>query len=885
MIARFSLTPVELEYRLVRYYLHTDGVGGAGPLTYIDASRTVLQTAMDAPDEAAAIAALVDGCGELRTADFLENGWTARWPREDCPGWFRFLVLTCAVVAEADRNPVSQDFGQNLNIMFGTHNRFMNRTALPRMWHALVNWSKVRRSYGDHIRLVELPPPGVGVHIGITNAVSFPSWRDIARIRHWLESSGSHLSEISTPAGAARTLCQEILNGPSAGNKDQLRRAADEYYELYLSRSSLLRLHRFWGAIQRACGRVNSAATAQGSVRAELRHGFQAADTSFVFTYESDERFDEWRSENGLKCGIDDVVSHLERWPCPAKLSVRNLCDRFNRGAVAFCEERFGTWVAARSGIANQGRWIFVCRTAMVQGVGKAAAVTILPITRSWSLVGPIEGGSAVAVARALGVNDTRPSIDVEQAIRLDQGIRTQVGWLGRVSVLPFVHKSSPGAVDIAPSIDGQTEIQLGSFVNDWSPLQAQKSVNGAYRLRLEESIRSGACLAIEKTVNFVSDAPEHSKLSSPTNDWEILRDCRDDAWEVAPNIVLQRGDQFDGVSTTTSVFDDFLEVVYARGRSGWQEADLVELIRYLLPGPSPWDVLQALKESNWLEKTVSTRVKATRWWLLTPHIVTIGRDGPIVLRGSAPAKVRQRFARTAENLGGSFHTVNGQDLLSPPIVYALGVDPERLSQELEMSCAPAMVGTRMPAPKCWLSSDMDPSQHRLHQIWSVDVGNFVQIDRLNPPTGVNLTRWIRDDRIRSDLYLIESPRTPRRITPNRLVAIAEFYRLVCASMFSLTGNLLARLPNDGYLPLHLARRLCLTTLCGSGPIRIGGRWTYVYPASKDCLKIINSSLGSRFVVGAIGVESGMSEMIAFSESIGIKRHRVRSPRMGWGIY
>ena len=521
----------------------------------------------------------------------------------------------------------------------------------------------------------------------------------------------------------------------------------------------------------------------------------------------------------------------------------------------------------------------------MVQGIGKAAAVTILPITRSWSLVGPVEGDAAVAVARSLGVNDKRPSMDVEQAIRLDQGIRTQMGWLGRVSVLPFVHKSSPGTVDIAPNVDGQTAIKLGSFVNDWSPLQAKKPVNGAYRLRLEEVTRLGICLAIEKNVNFVSDAPEHSKIGSPNNNWELLSDCRDDAWEVAPNIILHRGDSFDELSTSISVFDDFLEVVYARGRSGWQEADLVELIRYLLPGPSPWDVLQALKESNWLEKTVSTRVKANRWWLQAPHIVMIGRDGPIVLRGSASAKIRHRFAQTVGHLGGTVHTVNSQGAISPSIVYACGVNPERLSQELEMSCAPAMIGTRMPAPKCWLSADMDPSQHRLHQIWSVEKGGFVQVDRLNSSADVKLTRWIRDDHSRSDLYLIESPHTPRRVTPNRLVAIAEFYRLIHAPMFSLTGDVLLRLPDDGYLPLHLARRLCLTTLRNSGPTRIGGRWTYVYPSNKDCLGVINFSLGNRFVIGAMDADSEPNSMLAFSGSVGVERHRARSPRIGWRTY
>src|SRR5687767_5112668 len=109
-----SLLRDEVENALAAHYLRSDGPCGAGPLRYIDATRSELALALKT-NEASVIKKLAAACdGASTVSDVLARGWNRKWPETESPGYFRFLVLTCAVVAAADDNPDTRDFGRNL---------------------------------------------------------------------------------------------------------------------------------------------------------------------------------------------------------------------------------------------------------------------------------------------------------------------------------------------------------------------------------------------------------------------------------------------------------------------------------------------------------------------------------------------------------------------------------------------------------------------------------------------------------------------------------------------------------------------------------------------------------------------------------------------------
>src|SRR5690606_14711665 len=276
------VTPLTVEQRLVRYYLHTDGPHGAGPLRFIDASLPSIRAALEIEgDEAEVFAALARACGgPEKIAQVLAQGWSGHWPDATCPGFFRYLVLACAVVASADRNDRTREFGRNMQRVLNTTRTFNQRAGLPTLWKSLEEWCR-RAGRERPIRSLKLPPPFPNQpHLGLTNAVAFPNWRDIHDLRRVLEQRPALVSAIRSPRDAATRLCPIVLAKTDFAS--QLVDAAKEYKYLYEAHASLLGLHRFWLVVCQALNRTQARQPIRtNEVRVELLLGVVAEDCKF----------------------------------------------------------------------------------------------------------------------------------------------------------------------------------------------------------------------------------------------------------------------------------------------------------------------------------------------------------------------------------------------------------------------------------------------------------------------------------------------------------------------------------------------------------------------------------------------------------------------------
>ena len=251
-------------------------------------------------------------------------------------------MLTCTVVATADENPDTQDFGRNLQRLLGTSHSFSSRAALPGLWRALQNWCTRARKRGDPVREMALPPPGVGAHIGLTNAISFPAWRDLHALRRWFEAHPASARGIRKPVDVAIGLCPEIR--PDGKFGQQLVAAADEYATFYRRGTSLLHLHRLWSAACRALDRaVHENRLVSQRLRVELEVGAIAADTRVRLVP---------LERNGAEDPVRQPVSYRVDDLGAGLAGIRNervtayLRARLDSGAVPFLHQRFGLWVA-----------------------------------------------------------------------------------------------------------------------------------------------------------------------------------------------------------------------------------------------------------------------------------------------------------------------------------------------------------------------------------------------------------------------------------------------------------------------------------------------------------------------------------------------------------
>jgi len=875
----YRWTPLEVEWRLVRHYLHTDGPGGAGPLRYIDASDLELAEVFGTSIPSDAIAILYDGCNcDGRIARVLSEGWQAHWPDPRAPGFFRYLILTCTVVALADMDKNSQEFSRNLQRLFNTTRSFSSRRALPDLWDKLAEWCEIRRKQGEPIRQFDLPERGPGIHLGLTNAISFPNWRDVLHMRNELERRGRIVQRLENPTDAARLLCPSVT--VQSGYTPAMIAAAREYYDLYLSRASLLHLHPFWATVCRALHLSRSKTHRHAlSIRIELELAALAEDTELSVSAHDAAGGTAVDSPAPYVYKLEEAIKRMATWGADLAAASR-WRQAFTSGAIAFAQERFGVWTASEAAPSSHNSWLYLIEAR------RKAALQAIPfgrqrwITSGWLLVGPYHGVDALEVHTKFGLPQRGASEGAAPPFLFEDGVRTSVGWLGRIALLPRIWRQSAGSIELLPCDEETVSPRMTDIGGGWSAIEANYALDGSYRVRLEEGVHGTVALAIESRVRFVADSPEHPHLASPSLSWRDEPEYREAALTEELRANHHCDVQLCGHDEASlQRFDDFLELLYARGRRGWAESDLVAAVATILPGPSPWDIIRALQEGGWVRRTVSVSWRASRWWLVHPHLVPLSSrdDGPVMLGGAAPSVVRRRFTSTTTTLGGRTAVRSGLGPMSPVIVIATGVDVERLATELGWPKDRPRLAQGLTAPACWPVADVDVGQHHLHREWDWMFGRFIDQALLKQKYPVSLTWWRRMESDRPDLYLVESRSKLPFTTSSRPMALAEAFRQARQPMFELEGSTLLRCSKEGHLPLHLAQALGLLTLRRGGPIRIGDAWTYSYLTCKDGTALVSSCLGNYFLKTS-AVPDAAYDAATISSVVGRARHRGGRP-------
>lgn len=862
----------DIESKLVAHYLSTSGPDGSASLTHIDASRTELAECFGLANPEAAVALVCEACGTgLDVYEFLAFGTYPNGMPDEVPGFFRFLLLTCVVVASADENKETREFGKNLQRLLSTTRVFGHRQALPRMWERLASWSAQRRRDGLPIRQVVLPPfDRSEPYIGLTNAISFPSWRDTHRLRSLFEGSSERYL-LATPRDVALRLCP-VIRGDDRFSL-QMRTASEEFDTLHRNRASLLHSHRFWGAVCRGLElkRPRNAAPDQG-FRAELVVGAVSEDTRIFFFREQIAELD-GRKHAIESCLVCDALKTLEKLEDEGLRREGELLQALRAGALPFAQERFGVWIANMSGGIADDEWTYLVRDDRTNSLRRLAFVKISPLTGGWSLIEPVMGSSAIHIHKALGLYGGK-ALDHGATIRVRGGVRTLGGFLGRPALLPWIEMDGTAKIRVSPS-DGAINVRIERLEGK-AVLKSDVSLEGRFEISFEDHLNGRRILAMHRAIRFVDHAPEHPMIGRASASWYDKVECSDKAWIDAPiEVAIAASDDRWRDSTREMRFDDLLEVIYARGASGWAERELIDVVRELTPGPSPWEILRTLQESGWLQAKASLRWRASLWCLVAPSLSTIRVDDSdaVLLCGSASAVVRSRFESTVLSMGGTVRFIQGVGAFSPLTAIALGVSAEHLTEELAWPIAALRSAARLRGTGWWSVVPAGIEKHQVHAAWNWSASEFRPCAVKAPVEDIEVRWWRRIEMDRADLYSVDGGEPIQFVSPSRSVALCEAFRRARRAMFAERGGLLERLSADGHLPLHLSRTLHAYALMSPGVVPCGTGWGYAYPSSDLGMSTVRACLGRHFVQSDATATKRMD--LYDSSHIGVLRHRI----------
>jgi hypothetical protein len=871
------------ESLLVDHYLRADGPFGSAPLRSLDATPVELahSTLLEGLDPEDAKRCFLSSFRQTNvTRDVFRGAIMPKALSGTAPGYFRYLVLSTLVPALSPEDTSTKDFRERLGELLGLDGSLSDVGGLPLLWRQLSTWCERRRAKAQPYRRIELPDPGHMTLIGYSVRLAFPSWRDRDRLTHDVERIGP--TNLKAPRTATAHLKHPVeFDAYSASMKD----AFGDFYVRFQGGERLLSHHRFWRLLQDVCSSVEKEAkngVSELAGRLTLLFGIDDSDLSMEFTVGvRSEPESAAHSESGPRCiegSVPNVLQELGAAGPKLRCVPGELVQAIASGVLLFTEEHWGQWLLTKRSEIRGAKVIAIVRR-------NVANKCKLP-TEIWHSV----GGEWVFSVLGLGAVETL-LLSVNQRLadgnddlatmELIGGVRTGNVLLGRPRILPTIRATASSIISIMPVGSTRGCMTIESTGTDTWELGANSPVAGMWRVIATEPSAREVSLESEQNVKFDDRAIEHVSLADPDRDPINLEAEIEIAIRHGVALELRGSRSISASGVCDERLTDLLEAMYARGRTGWAESDLVALINHVNGVgnvPRPWDLLRVLHEAGWIQPRQLTKWRGRRWFLGGLAIIALG-TGPAaisVLDGATPLVIQERFIRVAEALGG--RPVGGLPIgsWSPPMLAVEGADPVELGKALGIPTRPEMMVEASPAPLSWPVEKRSVTHRELAATWSWNRGLF-RIEAPQEQSPVRLERYRRargDDR---DVFLVIVAGHAPKVFTARTSAILEAYRLAERVLFTFDGTLLRRQARDGHLPEPIARMLRFNHLVNSGLLPDHeGALSFAYRVDQLHARMLSKWFGP--AIGNITpqpAEGGIS-------TIALARHRSRADRFIW---
>lgn len=824
------------EEALTRRFLTASGED-VGPIRSFDISPETLALAAGADASAGVQAvasfkkALLTGKWALYSA--LEDGSYNRRLVPDCPGCFAYLALTIFVDSQLDGTGTdgSDEFRPKLAAFLGVNRSFSKLSGVATMWRSLRDWLARQAKAGKPFRKLVLPDDDGWVQIGYSLRLSFPSRRDHTFLGHFFDQHPGITADERAMLATLRNLVDRSSASPG------LHDAFDEFYGAYLSGQRTLADHRFWKFVLAEAEARSLDMPAEVSLEI-----YPDEDGLLQFKIEVADKSDGKSVHSTLQSAVDAV----------AKLGASNLRKVTEAGYVVFKRVGAARWAAVPRFSDCRGEVkVGLCRRlapAVGSKLGKLRA------SGEWSLtIDPAPIAKVEDALRRLLAKGELPS--VVSGATVTGGVRTDHHWLGRRTLLPKIETdlglptlTLEGGGDAAKPVCEEIGPNLYA-------IQTARPLAGTFELK-------GAGTTATR-LQFVADAFVHQPRP-PANVVDLSE------WNDTTELKSRVAEPPREWEDVAEPLDDLIEAIYAGGRRGWSESDLVPLLeRTLPPQINCWDFLRSLQDATVLTPFLRARFRGRSWVLDSAALVPLrSRAGDFVLvDGCVPALQVRDFKLAVQALGGRAFRRTGTPW-SIPLIGANGVSVDQLSGTLGWPTKPAVMPGRRPA-----AFDDAPLRrldaYQQAYTWSWEAGRFTSDGSHSP---VRLARWVHLGERDHDVYVVSGPRQERRFV-SRCSAIVHAHMLAGRAMYRFEAGQLVRLGRDGFLPAPISRWLRYENLVNAAILPSGG---YSYTACQEQAMAIalllpgavdvDAPLRSSWDVIASARRGGFAERLVFAD-------------------
>lgn len=849
---------------------------------------------------------LVQACGspkEIRRV--LQWGQSPTLEIENCPGYFRYLILSCHAAYLAGLEE-SKNYEEKLRQICSSSGPIVD--GLNTLWEKLATWT---REHSSCRKLILPTVTDSRTRIGQTQALTFPIWRDSSKFR---SITGINISRL------ALSQDEEVRCEISRDEKLRLEHeiveranrieakfdvfspafcdAWTEYKSLPNHKKAFRLRHRFW----RLFGAQRPlAVTDKDSVGLQLRTGLRCEEISLLFTSRSkeDDKYLEVESQS-LPLALSPHDSRLgsllralenqEPWArvlLHDKVATFFLIDEWRADLIATAISG-GALLFHQSCKASCDLHSNFCTTSIPGG---------------WKIVEWLEHDD---MNTALGLLMAHcPTFQVELA---DGGSFTPLSvicparrhneflasqffrprFLAKVDgILEFTithgcipkiknnitakQETNPAAACLSP-----TYCHAGDIIplpDELCHIHNPRQLGVKYQFSLgDETARYTGNYTICNT------ATVHSRLSpSDKSRWQALTPLNDGtvSLDTGEND-FQFGMSLTGTLGPRTDFEHLLEAVYLGGRGGWSSFELVNLISNILDKNNnlAWDALLTLEETGWLEALRPRGWGMKKYFLSPPMLYFSGelanrsQGRHILLDGAAPNSVATLFIEAALHAGGCVFCMPGIGSLSPPRYSAIGVDAQTLADNLGWPLAPLVSPMLCKAPYCWRQSvySTTMSGYTKDLWWDESEGCFSKGRSKNTPA-LWLARLSPTTRGMPRIYQLENG----DIYECKQSAICEAHRRAGRPLFKEQGGHLVRQSREGALPLPIAHFLALSTGINPGLTNTEVQ-SYAYYASNNQLRKL-----AELLPGLILLQNEPAPVQRFHQENTFARHRA-----GW---